>query len=441
MMVSYDGKTWGGPFPGIGGHPRAWFFVSSPDNVKHVLSDKFKQHEKGEYWLRIFGDLLGNGIFNTDGQQWAIHRKVQANMFSRNLLREYSKSFKSIIAKAGAWLDELIATSNKKPAVTVDIQDFFFRLTFASISYVAFGLSANSFESDSQHPFAKAFDEMQGLIRERIVDPIYKIKKLFQATKNERRIRQLKKILDSNANDFINLKRRTVEEGSKIGPDLLSRYIEHSKKNNAPIDNTELRDIIMNILVAGRDTTACALSWALFELTKRPDVVKRIVEEVNSNCPNEDFSYDKLNGLKYTNAVIMEVLRLHPSVPVDSKIALEDSTLPDGTFVPAGSGVSYLIFGMGRNKRIWGEDVLEFKPERFLDRKEPSTFEYPVFNVGPRLCLGKPLAVATMKIALAYLLPRYEFVDSLGHSGDATWTLVLSMKGGFPLEVKRRKVM
>lgn len=196
----------------------------------------------------------------------------------------------------------------------------------------------------------------------------------------------------------------------------------------------------MNILIAGRDTTACALSWTFYEITKRPDVMKRIIDEVNAGfCANGDCSYDSVNNLNYTHAVILEVLRLHPSVPLDSKVSINDSTLPDGTFIPAGSGVCYLIMGMGKSEQIWGKDALQFKPERFLDQKEPSMYKYPAFNAGPRLCIGKPLAMITMKMALAYLLPRYEFIDTLQHPGETTWSLVLAMKGGYPLDFRKRK--
>mmetsp|Transcript_2088 Transcript_2088/g.3034 ORF Transcript_2088/g.3034 Transcript_2088/m.3034 type:complete len:144 (-) Transcript_2088:481-912(-) len=121
-----------------------------------------------------------------------------------------------------------------------------------------------------------------------------------------------------------------------------------------------------------------------------------------------DYSYDKICELRYTHAVAMEVLRLHPSVPFDQKSAINDDVLPNGTFIPARATVGYLILPMGRSERIWGEDALQFRPERFLDAKEPSQFKHTVFNAGPRSCLGKPLALMIMKMALAYLLPRFD---------------------------------
>ena len=111
--------------------------------------------------------------------------------------------------------------------------------------------------------------------------------------------------------------------------------------------------------------------------------------------------------------------------------------LPDGTFVPAGAGVSWLPIYMGCSTEIWGPDALEFKPERFLHQKEPSMFQYMVLNAGYRLCLGKPLVLMTIKMTLAYLLPKLTCVYSLGHDGEYWWAFVSSMEGGFPVQVSK----
>jgi len=100
-------------------------------------------------------------------------------------------------------------------------------------------------------------------------------------------------------------------------------------------------------------------------------------------------------------------LRLYPSVPLDMKVAENDDIWPDGTYVPAGTEIAYNIYSMGRDTSIWGPDAEVFRPERWLEMKKvPSNFEYPVFNGGPRECLGRRLAQVEMKTCLATLLPR-----------------------------------
>lgn len=442
------GRTWGGPVPNVPGLNGAFFFVVDEASIRHVLDTRFENYEKGPAFRSLYGDLLGQGIFATDGDLWRVHRKIASNMFSRNLLRRTSEVTLSKLEQVSSMFFDRIRMAAEGnggiESATIDIQDILFRMTFDTTSYVAFGCEMDSTAKGGQHPFAKAFDEMQLIITERMLDPLFKVKRRFGIGSRERRIFALKQILADHAASIINGRRRSVEDGCKLGPDLLSRFLDYAKKNGQPLHDEELRDVVMNILLAGRDTTACALSWAFYELTRHPRVVGRILEEVKSVCGSgkgADYSYDAVCQLRYTHAVVMEVLRLHPSVTNDHKYAVNDDVLPDGTFVPAGAAVAWMPIAMGRSKRIWGEDSLEFKPERFLDAKEPSLFKYPVFNAGPRVCLGKPLALMTMKLTLAYLLPRFDFADKQGHSGAYRWTLVRAMKGGFAVEISKREEM
>jgi cytochrome P450 len=286
----------------------------------------------------------------------------------------------------------------------------------------------------------------------RLVDPLFEIKRFFQLTPQERRIRHLKRILDLFCNGIIKKKRQDIlqlkggdDDASVVGHDdlidLFLKYSKHSNETLAAADE-KLRDVIMNIMLAGRDTTAAGLSWTFYELTKRPDVVDKIVAEVEEICGPvgaADYSFDNISKLKYTHCVAMEGLRLHPPVPNDPKFAIHADTFPDGTHIPAGSLVTYVLLSMGRSELIWGKDAGEFNPERFLNTTEPSPFRYSVFNAGPRMCLGKPLALMTMNMVMAHLLPRFQFNDVLGHSGDMEVFLVQKMKDGFVVDVSERK--
>lgn len=197
----------------------------------------------------------------------------------------------------------------------------------------------------------------------------------------------------------------------------------------------------MNVMLAGRDTTACAMSWTFYELTRNPTVVNKIIDEVKSVCgvgESAEYTYDTMAKLKYTHCVALEVLRLHPPVSHDSRLAVNADILPDGTKIPAGVGIEYCIYTMGRKEDIWGEDAMQFKPERFMSEQEPSTFKYPVFNAGPRMCIGKPLALMNMKLAMSILLTsNFKFEDKAGHTGEYSWALVESMKGGFEVNVTK----
>ena len=168
-----------------------------------------------------------------------------------------------------------------------------------------------------------------------------------------------------------------------------------------------------------------------------------LIHEVESMCgtgEDAEYSFETMNELKYTHCVLLETLRLYPPVPENVRYAVKSDTLPDGTRVPPGAGIALSYCAMGRNTDIWGQDAAEFRPERFMGKKEPSSFKYPVFHAGPRVCIGKPLAMMNMKLVLSMLLSSgIEFKDKCKHSGEYQIALTMSMKGSFPIEISRRK--
>ena len=443
-LSSNFNRTWGGPVPVIGCMSGAYFFVVDETSVRYILQDRFENYIKGKVTRRALGELLGDGIFAIDGKKWRVHRKIASNMFSRNLLRHSADVMEAKLTQVvGIFLKGLEEEHVKGNLfINIDLQDLFFRITLDSFVNTAFGVELDSLNRKRQHPFALAFDKVQSLCHKRYKDPFFEIKRWCGLCLREQTIKSQVIVIDRFANDVINSKRRSSKYEHDLGADLISRFFEKSYLHEADEpSNKELRDIVMNFVLAGRDTTACALTWMFYELGRNLEVVKKVIDEVEDVCgvaPNSDYSYESLNKLEYVHAVVMEVLRLHPPVPTDMKYAVNDDTLPDGTFVPAGAAVVYSPFAMGRSKKIWGKDAEEFKPERFYKQQEPSAFKFVAFNAGPRTCLGKPLALMNMKMALAILLPKFTFQDVAGHSGDYEVSLVLRMKNGFPVRVSNR---
>lgn len=137
------------------------------------------------------------------------------------------------------------------------------------------------------------------------------------------------------------------------------------------------------------------------------------------------------------------MLRLHPSVPIELKICQSDDTLPDGTFVPKGAGIVFSPYAMNRDSRLW-ERPEEFDPSRWLTESgsftDRSSFAFPSFNAGPRICLGKNLAYLEVKLLTTKLLEAFDFEQpSPKHCGDYFSTVTMPMKGGLPMKVVPRK--
>ncbi|KAG6728220.1 hypothetical protein I3842_02G162700 [Carya illinoinensis] len=158
-------------------------------------------------------------------------------------------------------------------------------------------------------------------------------------------------------------------------------------------------------------------------LCKHPAVQEKVAKEVKEATANKDISNyadfaatiseEALEKMNFLHAAITETLRLYPALPADTKICFSDDTLPDGYNVKKGDMVAYQPYAMGRMKFIWGDDALEFKPERWLNEdgifQPESPFKFTAFQAGPRICLGKEFAYRTMKIFSVVLLGCFQF--------------------------------
>jgi len=199
---------------------------------------------------------------------------------------------------------------------------------------------------------------------------------------------------------------RATSRSLEAGMDFLSIMMkaERGEKHSEKF----WEDVVINFIIAGRDTTAQTLSWLFYEVLCRPQILELLKEEW-STLP-ENYTVDDLDsGMEYTRAVIDETLRLHPPVPMNVKMALQEDHLPDGTVVPKGSWVVLATYVMGRSPEVWGEDAEEFRPERWLKlEKRPDPYEFPVFHAGPRLCLGFKMAYLEMTVCMLRVFPKLD---------------------------------
>lgn len=139
-----------------------------------------------------------------------------------------------------------------------------------------------------------------------------------------------------------------------------------------------------------------------------------------------------------------EVLRLHPSVPVNQKYALNDDVWPDGTQIRKGDYVMWSPWAEGRNEQVWGPDAKEFKPERWITAeghlRRETQGRWPAFHAGPRVCLGQNLATLEALVVIIMLLRRYEFTLVPGQEITYLVSLTHPMKNGMKLFVNKRNL-
>jgi len=183
-------------------------------------------------------------------------------------------------------------------------------------------------------------------------------------------------------------------------------------------DKKRLQDELLNVLLAGRDTTASLLSNMWFMLSKRPEIFEKLHREVEETLHGELPTYEQLRNMKYLKYCMNESLRLHPVVPSNSRMAMTDSVLPLGggsdgrspIFVPKGTTVVYNPYAMHRRKDFYGEDADEYRPERW-ETLRPG-WEYLPFNGGPRICLGQQYALTEAGYVTTRLCQEFKKLDS-----------------------------
>lgn len=197
-----------------------------------------------------------------------------------------------------------------------------------------------------------------------------------------------------------------------------------------------LRSELLNVLLAGRDTTAGLLADTWCVLARRPDIWAKLLAEINEHCPNgRRPDYATIKEMRYLKYVFNESLRLMPVVPGNSRYAANDNVLPLGggpdgkspLFVPKGTPVGYSVWSMHRRKDYYGADADEFKPERW-ESLRPG-WEYLPFNGGPRICLGQQFALLEASYCTVRLMQRFPRVEA---RDDRKWSegMTLTLTSG-----------
>ena len=410
-----------------------YYVLTTPDILEYVLKTKFEKFVRGDFMDQRFRQVLGKGIFNADGEHWRVQRKTAANIFNTGAFKELVATvFQDKMRK----LSLIIATAVEEKQ-TLDLQKYFFKITLDGFGYVGFGVEIDSLNKDI--PFAISFDAAQAILDYRFMSPLWKLEEFFNgdAAKMRNHVAVIRNFVEKVIKDHEAQPQGAASQAS----DLITLFMNQTKSDGSKFSHDEIGDFIINFIIAGRDTTAQAMSWCVYELNRNPRVLQKLLEEIDSELGEADFpTYEQVKNMKYANAVFSETLRLWPSIPKLIRTARRDVTLPDGTLVPKGEAVIWSPFSFGKSKRIWGENAAEFYPERWLQPdKQPTQFEFPAFNCGPRICLGKSFAELEGVFILVSLLRKFEVkvlnIDHVTYSNSLT----LPMKHGLLCAFDKRE--
>lgn len=405
----------------------------NPENIQAMLAKQFEDFELGPTRRGQFWPILGNGIFTSDGAAWTHARAMLRPQFARNAIsdldmeeRHLQDLLKHLPAKptdSGRWTDK------------VNLQPLFFRLTLDSATEFLFGDSVHSqvYALPSglaaiekvENPtgldlidVGKAFDRAihAAGVRGRFSDQYW----LY----NPKSFRDDCKLVHRFADFFVHRALHSdLEKGDQKKYVFLHELVKETR------DPIELRSQLLNIFLAGRDTTAGLLGWIFWNLARHPDILAKlrasVLEDFGTYAQPKNITFATLKSCTYLQQVMNECLRMYPSVPLNSRRATKDTTLPFGggpdgrspVFIPKGTQVDYSVQCMHRRKDLWGEDAEVFKPSRWTGKKVG--WEFLPFNGGPRICLGQQFALTEAGYVTVRLLQRYDRIENLSKTPES----------------------
>ncbi|XP_051223424.2 alkane hydroxylase MAH1-like [Lolium perenne] len=431
------------------GSPIDVLVTANPEDVAYIFTANFGNYPKGEEFAVLF-DVLGDGIFNADGESWAFQRRKAHALLSDG-------NFRATVAVSTArklhnglvpLLDGFVSAG-----AVVDMQDVFMRLTFDLTAMFVFGVDPGCLAADFPRvPFAAAMDDAEEVLFYRHVTPIAWLRvQTYLNIGHHKKMNQARQVLDASIAEFVSLRRERAAGADATGgetddgADLLTLYLACQAevgKEGAEFDRF-LRDTTLNLMIAGRDTTSSALTWFFWLISNHPDVEEKILAELHEHPPSgQHRNTAELKRLVYLHAALSESLRLYPPVPFEHKAAVRPDTLPSGVAVGTTRRVIVSLYSMGRMESVWGKDCLEFRPERWLNkagrlRHQPS-YKFVAFNVGPRTCLGRELAFSQMKAVVAAVVPRFR-MEVAGTEAIPKLSIILHMKDGLKVRVRNRQ--
>lgn len=392
------------------------YLVTDPTAVRRVLVENARNYGKATLQYRALSLVTGEGLLTADGERWRRQRRLVQPSFHHQAITGVATH----VATSG---DALIARWRAAEGVVDADQG----LMEAALEIVGHALFGEDLAGDADALTAATLDALEVVVaRARVpISPPSWI-----PTPGNRRLRRANGILDATAAAMV--ERRAGADATGDGADMLDLLLATTDEDGDRLSSQEVRDEIVTFIVAGHETVASALAWAMALLADRPDWQERIAIEAAS--AGTDAS--SLPALVETRAVVDEVLRLLPPAWLITRQALGEDELA-GCTVPAGSLVIMSPSLVHRHPRAWS-DPEAFAPERFLAGGIDRTAFIP-FGAGPRLCIGRDFAYLEAVLLLARIAQALRWTRPAGLRAPTPSPLVtIRPSGGVPILVSAR---
>jgi cytochrome P450 len=406
--------------PIVSGHVvRRFHMVMDPPSLRRILKEKADSYPKSEEAQAMLRPALGNGLFLAEGAHWRWQRRAAMPIFAPRNLTALTPV-----------MTEAAEDTSRRIAARPGPQDMYGEMLRTAFDVIA----AVSMSSDTAIPREVAHTAIDRYLetagRASLLD-ILRVPAFVPRPK-----RAVAKVIIS---DLIKATDAAIE--ARMGrppadpPPLLDLLIGASDpETGRTMTAEELRDNLLTFLVAGHETTALTLSWALYLMAFDEDVQEKARAEAQAALGDRAAGAADVEHLPYIRQIVLETMRLYPPVAILSRTATEPDMLRDREVKP-GDVMLLPFYALHRNECIWDEPNA-FDPDRFADPKSVDRFAYLPFGAGPRVCLGMDFGLQEAIIVLATLLARFRFTAIPGRDPEPVMILSLRPKGGVWLDVQ-----
>ena len=407
---------------------RPVFMVMDPALVEEVLVSRAALFPKAPIIQRTIGAAVGTkSIFTAEGADWRWQRRASSPPFRH----EKILGFVPAMSRAAEATGERLAAAAAMPGgVGIDVSEAMMATTFDVIVATMLsgegGFDTERFSREITHYF-----DTIGWIAALTVLRL----PAWMPYPGKRRARA--------GNGFLKaeMARVVAERRAHPGavPDLLDFLIQASDpETGRAMTDAELADNLLTFVVAGHETTALALTWALWLTAMSPDVERRVLQEITEVVGEGPVDAAAADRLVYVRQVVQEAMRLYPPAPLIPRVAAEDLVLGTET-IKARTPVYVPVYAVHRHRRLWSHPD-SFDPDRFAPdaAKGRPRGAYLPFGAGPRICIGASFALIEAVVIFATLMRRLRFVPVAGHWPKPNTRLTLRPDGGLPMTVLRR---
>lgn len=398
------------------------YAVFSAEGAQQVLATDSANFRKDNAFYQEVRDSFGNVLLTSQDDDYLRQRRLVQPLFTRRRVDGYA----SAVTDETAGLLDRWATA---PGSTVDVVDEMTRLALRAVARILFGTDVEA----AVPVVERCFPVIGDYTLRRGYSPVNPPRSW--PTPDNRRAASATEELYGVCDRII--EERRAEGDAAKGDDLLGLLARAESSEDGALDSSEIRDQVLVFLLAGHETTATSLAFALHLLARHPEQQSRArAEAVSILAGRTPEAYD-LDALPYLTQVLKETMRLYPAAPVIGRRAVADAVV-GGHTIPAGADVVVAPWVTQRHPRYW-EDPDCFDPDRFAPgtEKDRPRYAWFPFGGGPRACIGQHFSMLESVLALAMILRDYE-LEAVDQRVPVDAAITLRAKG--PARCRLRRV-